>query len=158
MGTSRMGLGNPRNSSDERVPLTVQLAVTDDQALSLVDVDIFCALLRYLQPSLDDTDIPHHTLLTEEMHAKALKAMGLLCNKLKNLKSRVSFTFDAGTFRASDPFLTVTGHWIDDLFTLHEQILSFGMIKGSHTGANTGDLLAKVFCKYGILDADKVSL
>ncbi len=41
-----LGLGNPGNSSDERVPLTVQLAVMDDQALSLVDIDIFGALLR----------------------------------------------------------------------------------------------------------------
>lgn len=134
----------------------VQLAVTDDQALSLVDVKIFRALLRYLRPSLDEEDIPHRTMVTEEMCAKALKVTGLLCDRLKNLSSRVSFTFDAGTSRASDPFLAITGHWVDKMFVLHEQLLSFGGIEGSHTGANTGEILAQVFRKYGILDADKL--
>jgi hypothetical protein len=89
--------------------------------------------------------------------AKSLRVKGLLVEQFKNLDSRISFTFDAGTSKAYDPYLTVTGHWVDKDWVLHEQVLAFAEIVGSHTGANTGQILVQTFKDYQIFDPDKVS-
>jgi hypothetical protein len=101
-------------------------------------------------------DIPHRTTVSNEIVAKSMKVKGLIVEQLKNSDSQISFTFDAGTSRASDPYLTVTGHWIDNDWNLHEQILAFTEIIGSHTGVNTGEILIQTFKDYQIFDPDKV--
>jgi hypothetical protein len=101
-------------------------------------------------------DIPKRTLVTDEIYAKSLKVKGLLYEQFKNCESAISFTFDAGTSRAYDPYLTVTAHWIDNSWNLRDQIIAFNEIEGEHTGENTGAILVKVFHEYGILDRDKV--
>lgn len=105
---------------------------------------------------MDHRDIPHRTSITEEIVAKSMKVQGLLREQLKHNDSLISFTFDAGTSRASDPYLTVTAHWIDSDWILHENILAFTEIVGSHTGENTGRILIETFEEYGILSTEKV--
>ena len=126
------------------------------QAFELVEKPSFRALLQYQRPTMVPRDIPHAQTVADEIYAKALRVKGLLREKFRNLDSAISFTFDAGTSQASDPYLTVTGHWIDKTWTLHEQILAFSLIEGSHTGANTGQLLIDTFEDYGILSPSKV--
>jgi hypothetical protein len=70
-------------------------------------------LLSYQWPSMVPCDMPSQTTITDEIYSKSLHVKGLLSKKFKVLDSRVSFTFDAGTSRAFDPYLTVTGHWIN---------------------------------------------
>jgi hypothetical protein len=88
--------------------------------------------------------------------AKSVRVRGLLTEKFKTLDSRVSFTFDAGTSRASDPYLTVTGHWIDANWNIHEQVLAFQEIVGNHSGENTGALLIEILGRYGLVDPNKL--
>ena len=121
-----------------------------------MEQDAFRALLQYQRPAMIPRDIPHHQTVADKIYAKSLRVKGLLREQFKNLDSAVSFTFDAGTSKVSDPYLTVTGHWIDKEWKLHEQVLAFTEIHGSHTGANTGQLLVETFKDYGILSVDKV--
>src|SRR6266481_5141710 len=94
--------------------------------------------------------------VTDEMYTKSLCVKGLLADKLKLLDSRVSFTFDAGTSRAFDPYLTVTGHWIDTNWNLHKQVLAFQEIVGGHSGDNTSALLIDILGEYGLVDPGKL--
>jgi hypothetical protein len=68
----------------------------------------------------------------------------------------VSFTFNTGTSRAFDPYLTMMGHWIDADWNLQEQVLAFREIVGNHSGANTGALLIKILSEYGLVDPGRL--
>lgn len=100
--------------------------------------------------------IPRRATVTSEIHTKALKVKALIRQKFQLTEGRISFTFDAGTSRAYDPYLTVTAHWIDNDWQLQSQIIAFTEIHGEHTGANTGQILVGIFRDYNILDEQKV--
>jgi hypothetical protein len=101
-------------------------------------------------------DSASRTTITDEIYSKSIRVKGLLAEKFRLLDSKVSFTFDAGTSRAFDPYLTVTGHWIDANWNLHEQVLAFREITGDHSGENTGALLIEILGEYGLVNTDKL--
>lgn len=101
-------------------------------------------------------DIPSRTTITDEIYSKSLRVKGLMQEKFKTLESAVSFTFDAGTSRAFDPYLTVTAHWIDAEWKLRDQVLAFREIIGDHSGQNTGAILIGVLSEYGLATPDKL--
>ena len=136
----------------------VHLIVADDQAFQLVDKPAFRTLLTYQRPLTTERDIPHRQTIADEIYAKSLKVRGLLREQFRNNDSRISFTFDAGTSHASDPYLAVTAHWIDGTWKMHEQIVSFPEIEWPHTGVNIGSILADSLDEYGLLDSDKVCI
>jgi hypothetical protein len=72
-------------------------------------------------------------------------------NIVQDNNSKVSFTFDAGTSHNQQPFLAVTGHWVDSQFDLKAQTLAFRFLKGRHDASNLGRVLASVFHEHGIL-------
>jgi hypothetical protein len=45
----------------------VELIVSEDEAIQLVDKGPFCRLLQYLRPSLSENDIPHRTKTRQEI-------------------------------------------------------------------------------------------
>ena len=72
--------------------------------------------------------------VTDEIFTKSVCFKALLAEKLMVLDSRVSFTFNAGTSKAFDPYLMVMAHWIDNNWDLHDQVLVFWEIVGDHSG------------------------
>ena len=126
------------------------------QSFSVVEHPSFKALLNYQRPSMASRDYPSRTTVTDEIFTKSICIKGLLAAKFNLLDSRISFTFDAGTSRAFDPYLTVTGHWIDADWNLHEQVLAFCKIVGNHSGDNTGTLLTDILKEYGLVDHGKL--
>jgi hypothetical protein len=87
-------------------------------------------------------DIPGRTTVADEIYAKSLKVKGPL-QQFSICDSLTSFTFDAGTSKAYDPFLTVTAHWINNNWQLCEQVIAFTVIEGEHTGRNIGAMLSR---------------
>ena len=126
------------------------------QSFSVVEKESFRALLKYLRPSIVLRDIASQTTVMDEIYTKSVRVKGLLAEKFKLLDSRVSFTFDAGTSRAFDPYLTVTGHWINASWNLHEQVLAFREIIGDHSGENTGALLVEILGEHGLVNPNKL--
>lgn len=69
---------------------------------------------------------------------------------LQGIDGRVSFTFDAWTSEASDPYLSVTGHYISapadapQDWALQSEQLAFTAIEGNHSGHNIGSILVRV--------------
>lgn len=132
------------------------MLISNFQSFSVVEKESFKAMLNYQRPSTSSRDIPSRTTITDEIYTKSIRVRGLLAEKFKILDTRVSFTFDAGTSRAFDPYLTVTGHWIDADWNLQEQVLAFREIVGNHSGANTGALLIEILGEYGLVDPDRL--
>lgn len=116
----------------------------------------FCSILKFCHPSLLDRDIPrHHTICTEIVwHAEIAEER--VHEKLKNIPSRISFTFDTWTSAPRDPYLLLTAHFIDapadhpNTRELKSDQLIFQEIKGRHTGNNMGDILGCVLDRYNL--------
>ena len=74
--------------------------------------------------------------------------------KLKNLLCKVSFTYDAWTLQPGDPYLSITGHYIDappsqpDDWELKTEQLAFEEIKGRHTGKNMAEIISHTVERY----------
>ena len=102
------------------------------QAFQLIERDGFRSLLRYCRPGLSDKDIPKRKTLRAEIIRRAQLAEEKVLNvlkvrtifflavrnpfiycKLQLVPSKISFTFDAWTSEPGDPYLSVTGHYID---------------------------------------------
>ena len=136
----------------------VELIVTEDKAIQLVDKDSFRRLLQYLRPSLSDKDIPHHTKTRDEILARARLAVDRVKEKLKHVDSKVSMTFDSWTSLTGDPFLSITAHYIDSPadkpheWQLRTEQLAFTFIDGHHSGSNIGRILIDTIDNYGIRD------
>ncbi len=91
-------------------------------------------------------DILHRALIAEER----IRAI------LKNLPYKVSFTFDTWTSEPGDPYLSITGHYIDAPadrpkdWELKMEQLSFEEIKGRHMGRNMAEILVHTVDRYQI--------
>jgi hypothetical protein len=74
--------------------------------------------------------------------------------KLENLPCKVSFTFDAWTSDPGDPYLSITGHYIDSSpetpndWELKTEQLSFEEIHGRHSGKNIAQILTRTVDRY----------
>jgi hypothetical protein len=68
----------------------------------------------------------------------------------------VSFTFDAWTSQPGDPYLSITGHYIDappnqpNEWKLKTDQFAFVTIEGRHTGKNIASILAQTVNRYGL--------
>jgi hypothetical protein len=65
----------------------------------------------------------------------------------------VSFTFDAWTSQVGDPYLSITGHFINgahDGWKLHSEQLAFTPLPGRHSGANIGNAIMCTVDCYGL--------
>ena len=140
------------------------------KAFQLIDKGPFCHLLTYLRPLLLDNDIPHCQTLYKKIINKAnisksqLKSILevrpiTLCKCLKYLfisqdvPSKVSFTFDAWTLQVDDPYLSITGHFINgarDSWKLHSEQLAFTPLPSHHSGANIGNAIMCIVDHYGL--------
>ena len=142
----------------------MELIVTEDEALQLVDKPAFHKLLCYLRPALVEGDIPHRTKLTESVKARALTVVDVIRQRLAKVDSRVSMTFDSWTSIIGDPFFSITGHYIwspDDKpqqWELRREQLSFDHIEGNHSGQNTARLIIDAIDTYKLRDKVKSSL
>ncbi|KAG1718688.1 hypothetical protein EDD22DRAFT_961432 [Suillus occidentalis] len=121
----------------------MEFIVTEDKALQLVDKPAFCNLLGYVHPALAESDILHHTKVTETIKARAVAVVNVIHKHLTKVDSQVSMTFDSWTSIIGNPFFSVTGHYIwspDDKpqqWELRCEQFSFAHIKGNHSGQNT---------------------
>ena len=72
------------------------------------------------------------------------------------LPCKISFTFDAWTSEPGDPYLSITGHYIDapadrpNDWELKSEQLAFQEIEGRHTGKNIAQILSRTVDRYGI--------
>jgi hypothetical protein len=76
--------------------------------------------------------------------------------KLKQVDSNISITFDSWTFKPGVPFLSVTMHYIDSLvrkpheWELKTEQLAFTIINSNHSGSNIRRILIENINNYGI--------
>jgi hypothetical protein len=142
----------------------MELIVTEDEALQLVNKPAFRNLLRYVCPALAESDVPHRMKLMETVKARAVQVVNVIRERLAKVDSQVSMTFDSWTSIIGDPFFSITGHYIwspDDKpqqWELRREQLSFAHIQGNHSGQNTARLIVDTIDKYELRNKVKFSL
>jgi hypothetical protein len=121
-----------------------------------VDRGSFRRLLKFCRPSLSERDIPHRQKLRAEIVRRAAIVEGSVRENLKNVPSKISFTFDAWTSAPGDPYLSLTAHYIaapidrPNAWELKTDQLLFQEIQGRHTGKNMGDILSRALDRYDL--------
>lgn len=112
------------------------------QTFQLINKGLFHCLLQYLEPFLSKRNIPHCTKTFKE--------------KLEEVNSKISMTFDSQTSELDVPFLSITAHYIDSPVgkpqeqKLKSEQLAFTTINGNHGGSNIVRILIKAIDDYGI--------
>lgn len=80
----------------------------------------------------------------------------LVLYTIQDIPGKVSFTFDAWTSDPGDPFLSITGHYIDAPadqtgdWVLKSEQLAFNTIEGRHTGKNISQILVRTVDCYNL--------
>lgn len=124
------------------------------QAFQLIERGSFRRLLKFCRPGLSEKDIPHRHTLRAEILQRAQIAEGRVRENMKNLPSKVSFTFDAWTSAPGDPYISLTAHYIDapsdcpNAWHLKSEQLLFQEIQGRHTGKNMAEILSRALERY----------
>lgn len=73
---------------------------------------------------------------------------------LESLKSaeRVALTCDGWTSRATDPYVTITSHFISNQWALLSNVLQTRALHESHTGSNIANLLREAINEWGLTE------
>ena len=120
----------------------------------MIDQGSFRRLLHYCHPGLVEKDIPHRNTLRTDILRHAKISEEKVQEKLKNLPCKISFTFDAWTSDPGDPYLSITGHYINsppdnaDNWELKTEQLAFKELHGRHSGKNIAQILTRTVDRY----------
>ncbi|KAI1782154.1 hypothetical protein LXA43DRAFT_526027, partial [Ganoderma leucocontextum] len=131
----------------------------DDQAISVIESNLFREIIRYASTSpvaLRDEDILHrthaHALIIDE-YDRAIKA---LRRELESTDARVSFTSDMWTCKILRGYMAVTVHFCAkndaQKLELRSRLGAFRYVPGRHTGANMAAQFLAILEELGILN------
>ncbi|KIJ35960.1 hypothetical protein M422DRAFT_180009, partial [Sphaerobolus stellatus SS14] len=112
------------------------------------------------------SEIPHRTKIREYVLGKAKIAVETLRVKLNSpgVPGLISFTFDAWTSEALDPYLAMTAHYIysspdePTKWSLEGNVIGFSLIIGDHSGRNTARIVTRIIDRYVLREKARLIL
>lgn len=119
----------------------LRLVVKRDLPFELVESVEFRDLVAYLNPkarTISADTLKRSILLKHEVERQKL------AEKLKNNKSKISFTTDIWTSPATQSYMAVTAHFIDEDWKLMSTLLDFDHLEGPHTGQNIANMYHEI--------------
>ena len=117
--------------------------------ISLVELPEFRSFLNLLKPGIA---VPSGNTVKSDLTKCHHEQMGRIGEILRNAPSKISVTLDCWTSPNNKPFLGITGHYIDNGWTLQSLLLDFVPLCGEHTGANLCEAFVGACERLGILD------
>ncbi|XP_048017725.1 E3 SUMO-protein ligase ZBED1-like [Megalobrama amblycephala] len=133
---AKLPFGSPRAQSITKS--IAEFICKDLRPYSVVENDGFCRMLTTLEPRYEIPSRRHFTdkvipALYADTRAKVEGA-------LRSAK-RVALTCDGWTSRATESFVTITAHFIDDNWDAQSYVLQTRAMNDSHTGAHMAEVL-----------------
>ncbi|XP_060077513.1 E3 SUMO-protein ligase ZBED1-like [Ylistrum balloti] len=123
--------------------------VQDLRPFSVVENIGFRRMINTLEPQYTIPSRQHFTdKIIPEMYDKVKSE---LLGDLEKAEA-VSVTSDGWTSRATESYVTVTCHYIDDEWNLKNKVLQTRKTNESHTGENIGHILVNSFAEWNISD------
>ncbi|KAF7333887.1 hypothetical protein MSAN_02401300 [Mycena sanguinolenta] len=134
----------------------IEMIVTQDEALSIVERPSFRRLLQYCRPSITETDIPTRRTIRKYVLQLAKDVQAKLFDEFQKPSGLHSLSHDAWTSDSGIPFLNINNHYIrsppdhpNDWEIVTDE-LGFVKIEGRHTGENIGAAILTSLDKYGL--------
>ena len=133
-----------KKALDERV---LDLIVMDMQPLSVVEDAAFRRLVNELDPKYEI--ISRKQLTQVLLPAKYKSEKAKLMSKINQVDS-MSVTTDQWSSRTNEGYTTITGHFVDDNWTLHSPVLLTRHKPQRHTAVNLAEELDAAFIEFDI--------
>lgn len=122
------------------------------QPYSVTENEGFYYFLHVLEPRYK---IPSRKLLTEKEIPALYEKVNLDIAQSLTEAKRVAITVDGWTSWATDPYITVTVHCIDDDWVSQNHILQTRMLMEAHTGSNLAALLQDICSEWKLTDKNQ---
>lgn len=106
-------------------------------------------LFHYLKPELK---LPLRNELKSQIQKRYDNAQQALMEILINNSSKIAYTLDGWTSIAHKSYYGITGHFIDDDWSLQSFVVDFIPSNGCHTGRDIAEKFSNTLKKYGIED------
>ena len=113
------------------------------------EFEVFCSYFAQCDVALPSTNIFQCGLLKKFDDEK------VKTRKLFQPIKKVSLTMDTWTTPNRLAILGVTIHWIDDMWNLHERVLSIEELRESHGGAHMAKVSHEILIDYNLIDKVK---
>jgi len=129
--------------------LTQQLLrwfVSDLRPISLVKGRGFIKFLQVLRPGWKP---PHRSTLTRHLVSLKDNVFTKLVSVLEGA-STLTLTTDCWTSIATQSYIAVTAHWIDNCFCLHSHCLGVRLLAGPHTGQHLISAVEEICNSYKV--------
>jgi hypothetical protein len=134
--------------------LLLHFLIETNSSFSIVESDSFRELMSFLNSKI--TTLSRRTM-TRELH----KYYESIVPRIKasimiqiNSTGRIHITLDGWTASNGTPYLGITAHWMDAKWkALHDVVLDFVRLRGSHTAENLTNALMNTLRYYGIQKA-----
>lgn len=99
--------------------------------------------------------IPHQTIVEvlRKLHAKIRPAIQQSILQHVNTGCDINITLDAWTAGNKLPYLGITARWLNEKYILHDIVLDFVRLQGSHTAENLANVVLVSLEDYGLLNA-----
>lgn len=130
--------------------LLVQFVGKGLHPFSIVEENGFIELLKSLNPEIK---IPSRPTLVSWMKKRQLQLKSEKIRALQDVSSKVAITTDIWTALNRKPFMVVTGHYIDNEYSIQSTMLEFQYIPYLHGGSQIARLLEGVLDTYSLLES-----
>lgn len=146
---ARFPFGSPRAQTITKS--IAEFICKDLRPYSVVENDGFRRMLATLEPRYE---VPSRRHFTEKViPALYAETRAKVEGALQSAK-RVALTCDGWTSRATESFVTITAHFIDDHWDAQTYVLQTRVMYDSHTGAHMAEVLKKAADEWKLNDKD----
>ena len=125
----------------------ISIIVNDMRPLSMVEDEGFKQMIKTFHPGYT---LPFRTHFTKLMEGKYEKSIYDLGNSFKLSKSKIALTSDAWTSVATEAYLGITCHFINDDWELTNFCLTTMPLEGRHTGLNIATWIEQAMARFEI--------
>lgn len=121
--------------------------IKHDLPFSFVDYEGIRDIFNYLNPEVKNISRNTAKVDVLRMHSIEAKRLSVM---LADCPGRICLTSDLWTSIATDGYISVTAHFIDNDWKLHKRILNFSYMPPPYNGIALSDKIYKLLCSWGI--------
>jgi len=134
----------PAKCSDTRAKCitdrVTQMLVTDLRSIRTVECNGFCSLMKYLEPGYS---LPCRKQFTADINLQHATCKQCLKENFDEEAVFLSLTMDIWTSTATESYITITAHYIDESWVLQAYVLQTLPFPERHTGVNIAEKLKR---------------
>lgn len=132
--------------------LLITFVVQTNSPFSIVESKSFRQLLQYCNSQCPK--ISRRTVTTDLQKLQDKLQLKTKASILEHVNTgcRINLTLDTWTASNKIPYLGITVHWLDSQFVLHDVVLDFIRLRGSHTAQNLAEVV-QTLQLYGLTHA-----